>query len=52
MRHGARPEARVMVGRTYTRRHRARDVRRAHERAYERTSAVQGDAQDTNSTGG
>jgi hypothetical protein len=34
----------VMVGRTYTRRHRARDVRRAQERAAERAIATQGDA--------
>jgi hypothetical protein len=35
----------VMCGRTYTRRHRARDVRRAQERAAQRAQAMQGNVQ-------
>jgi hypothetical protein len=42
----------VMVGRAYTRRHRARDVRRARERAADRTVTAQGDAQRAGSTSG
>jgi hypothetical protein len=41
----------VMWGRTYTRRHRARDVRRAAERAA-RAEGVRRDAQDQATTGG
>jgi hypothetical protein len=38
-------EGDVMCGRTYTRRHRARDVRRAQERAAQRAQAMQGNVQ-------
>lgn len=42
----------VMFKHTYTRRHRAHDVRRAQERATERAATMQGDAHGTAAVSG